>query len=104
TACAVQPPHGNPPPGGGPPPPQPYCTPSGQYQVTFCSDTALIANPERGFHEGFELANESVVGALESDTTLLRSYVYLDSYMTTDLPPELLADLQRGFDAVRAAG
>ncbi|MGI5238474.1 DUF4832 domain-containing protein [Dactylosporangium sp. CA-139066] len=91
---------------------------SGDYSTVF-------TNPERGFHNRYEIINDPSVNDYASNTipgfnpdmldrtfarakadgdTLIHSYVHLDKYQTTDLPPALLTNLDSGLAAIRAQG
>ncbi|WP_238011712.1 DUF4832 domain-containing protein [Dactylosporangium sp. AC04546] len=94
--------------------------------VTFTADTATVfTNPERGFHNRYEIVNDPTVNDYASNTipgfnpdmldrtfarahaagnTLIHSYVHLDKYQTSDLPPALLDNLGTGLGAIRAQG
>ncbi|GAA2334053.1 DUF4832 domain-containing protein [Dactylosporangium salmoneum] len=94
--------------------------------VAFTGDYATVfTNPERGFHNRYEIINDPSVNDYASNTipgfnpdmldrtfsraradgdTLIHSYVHLDKYQTTDLPPALLTNLNGGLAAIRAQG
>ncbi|MFF5288844.1 DUF4832 domain-containing protein [Paractinoplanes globisporus] len=94
--------------------------------VTYTGDlTSVFANPERGFHNRYEIVNDPAVNDYASNTipgfnpdmldrtfararadgdTLIHSYVHLDKYQTTDLPQALLDNLGTGLAAIRAQG
>ncbi len=85
-------------------------------------------NPERGYHNRYEIINDPTVNDYASSATsiagfnpdmldrtfarakadgdtLIHSYIHLDKYQDTDvLPQALLDNLQSGLDAIRAAG
>ncbi len=94
--------------------------------VTYTGDLAgVFPNPERGFHNRYEIINDPAVNDYASNTipgfnpdqldrtfararangnTLIHSYLHLDKYQTADLPPALLANLGTGLAAIRAQG
>lgn len=94
--------------------------------TTYTGDFASVfTNPERGFHNRYEMVNDPAVNDYASNAipgfnpdmldrtfararadgdTLIHSYVHLDKYQTTDLPPALLANLGTGLAAIRAQG
>ncbi|MEV6851323.1 DUF4832 domain-containing protein [Actinoplanes sp. NPDC051411] len=94
--------------------------------VTYTADFASVfTNPERGFHNRYEIVNDPAVNDYASNTipgfnpdlldrtfararadgdTLIHSYVHLDKYQTGDLPPALLDNLSSGLAAVRSSG
>ncbi|WP_432841196.1 DUF4832 domain-containing protein [Dactylosporangium sp. CA-092794] len=94
--------------------------------VTYAGDFGTVfTNPERGFHNRYEIVNDPSVNDYASNTipgfnpdqldrtfarakadgdTLIHSYVHLDKYQTSDLPQALLDNLGTGLAAVRAQG
>jgi chitodextrinase len=94
--------------------------------LTYTGDFAgVFPNPERGFHNRYEIVNDPSVNDYASNTipgfnpdmldrtfaraktdgdTLIHSYVHLDKYQTSDLPPALLDNLSSGLAAIRAQG
>ncbi|MEV4537713.1 DUF4832 domain-containing protein [Asanoa sp. NPDC049518] len=95
--------------------------------VTYQADLATaFANPERGYHNRYEIINDPAVNdyvnaatipgfnpdlldrtfarARTNGNTLIHSYVHLDKYRTQPLPQALLDNLASGLAAVRAAG
>ena len=94
--------------------------------VTYAGDLASVfTNPERGFHNRYEIVDDPAVNDYASNTipgfnpdmldrtfararqsgdTLIHSYLHLDKYQTTDLPPALLTNLGTGLAAIRAQG
>ena len=102
-ACAVQP--LQPPPPAAPPPVELPAPREGARRqiVRYLPDASNFPNPERGFHDEIELIDVRGIDVPDS-ITLLRSYVRLDEYRNSDLPQELLDQLQRGFDVVRDSG
>ncbi|WP_433063008.1 DUF4832 domain-containing protein [Dactylosporangium sp. CS-033363] len=94
--------------------------------ATYTGDYATVfTNPERGFHNRYEIINDPSVNDYASNTipgfnpdmldrtfarakadgnTLIHSYVHLDKYQTTDLPQALLDNLSSGLAAIRAQG
>ncbi|MBV1855233.1 DUF4832 domain-containing protein [Catellatospora tritici] len=95
--------------------------------VTYQADLATaFANPERGFHNRYEIINDPAVNdyvnaatipgfnpdlldrtfarAKADGDTIVHSYVHLDKYKTEALPQALLNNLTSGLAAVRAAG
>ncbi|MEV4510931.1 DUF4832 domain-containing protein [Dactylosporangium sp. NPDC049525] len=94
--------------------------------ATYTGDLASVfTNPERGFHNRYEIINDPAVNDYASNTipgfnpdmldrtfararangnTLIHSYLHLDKYQTTDLPPALLTNLGSGLAAIRAQG
>jgi chitodextrinase len=95
--------------------------------VTYTDDSATaFPNPDRGFHNRYEIVNDPAVNdyvtpaseagfnpdevdrtfarARADGDTLIHSYVHLDKYQTSDLPQELLDNLDSGLAAIRASG
>ncbi|WP_433221016.1 DUF4832 domain-containing protein [Dactylosporangium sp. CS-047395] len=94
--------------------------------ATYTGDYATVfTNPERGFHNRYEIINDPSVNDYASNTipgfnpdmldrtfarakadgnTLIHSYLHLDKYQTTDLPQALLDNLGTGLAAIRAQG
>jgi hypothetical protein len=94
--------------------------------ATYTADlTGVFTNPERGFHNRYEIVNDPAVNDYASNTipgfnpdmldrtfarahasgnTLIHSYLHLDKYQTSDLPPALLSNLGTGLAAIRAQG
>ena len=95
--------------------------------VTYTGDFASVfPNPDRGYHNRYEIINDpnvndyatnnSIAGfspdmldrtfsrAKADGDTLIHSYIHLDKYQTTDIPQELLDNLNSGLAAIRAAG
>ncbi|GHJ42849.1 hypothetical protein Cs7R123_01910 [Catellatospora sp. TT07R-123] len=95
--------------------------------VTYAADLATaFANPERGFHNRYEIINDPAVNdyvnaatipgfnpdlldrtfarAKADGDTIVHSYVHLDKYKTEALPQALLDNLASGLAAVRTAG
>ncbi|MFI5916015.1 DUF4832 domain-containing protein [Dactylosporangium sp. NPDC051541] len=94
--------------------------------VAYTGDfSTVFTNPERGFHNRYEIINDPAVNDYASNTipgfnpdmldrtfarakadgnTLIHSYLHLDKYQTTDLPPALLDNLTSGLAAIRAQG
>ncbi|MFG2042493.1 DUF4832 domain-containing protein [Dactylosporangium sp. NPDC048998] len=95
--------------------------------VSYSADFATaFANPERGFHNRYEIINDPAVNdyvnaaaipgfnpdlldrtfarAKAHGDTLVHSYVHLDKYKTQPLPQALLDNLASGLAAVRTAG
>jgi chitodextrinase len=95
--------------------------------ITYGADLGTaFANPERGFHNRYEIINDPAVNdyvnaatipgfnpdlldrtfarAKANGNTLIHSYVHLDKYKTQPLPQALLDNLASGLAAVRAAG
>jgi hypothetical protein len=95
--------------------------------VTYAGDfSSVFPNPDRGYHNRYEIINDpnvndyatnnSIAGfspdmldrtfsrAKADGDTLIHSYVHLDKYQTTDIPQELLDNLNSGLAAIRAAG
>ncbi|MBB5868127.1 chitodextrinase [Allocatelliglobosispora scoriae] len=95
--------------------------------VTYPADlTTAFANPERGYHNRYEIINDPAVNdyvnaatipgfnpdlldrtfarAKAGKNTLIHSYVHLDKYKTQALPQALLDNLASGLAAVRTAG
>ncbi|WP_345516432.1 DUF4832 domain-containing protein, partial [Phytohabitans houttuyneae] len=95
--------------------------------VTYEADLGTaFANPERGYHNRYEIINDPAVNdyvnaatipgfnpdlldrtfarAKANGNTLIHSYVHLDKYKTQPLPQALLDNLASGLAAVRAAG
>nr|BFE57554.1 hypothetical protein GCM10020063_020800 [Dactylosporangium thailandense] len=94
--------------------------------ATYTGDFGTVfTNPERGFHNRYEIINDPSVNDYASNTipgfnpdmldrtfarakadgdTLIHSYVHLDKYQTTDLPQPLLDNLGTGLAAIRAQG
>lgn len=77
----------------------------GTQTVSYAPSEENFLNPERGFHSNISLVDDTRLDRVrESGHTLARSYVRLDDYRREPLPDSLLADVQRGLDAARAAG
>lgn len=77
----------------------------GTQTVSYEPSEENFLNPERGFHGNISLVDDTRLDWVrESGRTLARSYVRLDDYRREPLPDSLLADVQRGLDAARAAG
>jgi hypothetical protein len=95
--------------------------------VTYSADLATaFANPERGYHNRYEIINDPAVNdyvnaatipgfnpdlldrtfarAKANGNTLVHSYLHLDKYKTQALPQALLDNLASGLAAVRTAG
>ncbi len=74
--------------------------------VTFTPIEGDVVNPERGFRYSFDdLRPDTDFSTYRMlGTSLVYSYVRLDDYRETDLPPELLQRVQDALDAVRAGG
>ncbi len=96
--------------------------------ATYTGDfTTTFANPERGYHNRYEIINDPAVNdyassatsiagfnpdmldrtfarAKANGNTLIHSYLHLDKYKTTALPQALLDNLNSGLAAIRAAG
>ena len=97
--------------------------------VSYTADIATVFNnPERGFHNRYEIINDPSVSTYTNDSsggcggtlvltdrtfacakasgdTIIHSYLHLDKYTGTDtLPPALLDNLSSGLAAIRAAG
>ncbi|MFD0670978.1 DUF4832 domain-containing protein [Cohnella sp. GCM10027633] len=97
--------------------------------LTYSADLATaFANPERGFHNRYEIINDvsvndyassatSIAGfnpdmldrtfarAKQAGNTLIHSYLHLDKFKNVDqLPQALLDNLDSGLDAIRDAG
>jgi hypothetical protein len=94
--------------------------------VTYAGDFGTVfTNPERGFHNRYEIVDDPAVNDYASNTipgfnpdqldrtfarakadgdTIVHSYVHLDKYQTTDLPQALLTNLGTGLGAARAQG
>ncbi|BCJ76792.1 hypothetical protein CS0771_63360 [Catellatospora sp. IY07-71] len=94
---------------------------------TYTADLATaFANPERGYHNRYEIINDPAVNdyvdaatipgfnpdlldrtftrAKNNGNRLIHSYLHLDKYKTAPLPQALLDNLASGLAAVRAAG
>lgn len=97
--------------------------------ASYTADNATVfSNPERGFHNRYEIIDDvsvndyasaatSIAGfnpdaidrtfarAKASGNTIIHSYLHLDKYKTTDvLPQALLNNLSSGLAAIRTAG
>jgi chitodextrinase len=95
--------------------------------VTYQADlVTAFANPERGYHNRYEIINDPAVNdyvnaatipgfnpdlldrtfarARTNGNTLIHSYVHLDKFKTQALPQALLDNLASGLAAARAAG
>ncbi|MFC5405543.1 DUF4832 domain-containing protein [Cohnella soli] len=97
--------------------------------VAYGADNATVfPNPERGYHNRYEIINDvsvndyasaatSIAGfnpdmldrtfarAKQAGNTLIHSYIHLDKYKNTDqLPQALLDNLSSGLAAIRTAG
>jgi len=94
---------------------------------TYGADLATVfPNPERGYHNRYEIINDPTVNpyvgnnipgfspdqidrtfirAKNDGDTIIHSYIHLDNYQETDtLPQALLDNLTSGLAAIRAAG
>jgi hypothetical protein len=68
------------------------------------SDAAIL-NPERGYYVGYDILRPaSAAGIRAGGHTLAIASVHLDNYRSSPLDNALLAQLDAGFDAARAAG
>ncbi len=66
---------------------------------------ALLINPERGPYRYVVLTDNPDLAAIRAEgITLVYSYVRLDDFRDQPIAPSLLADVQAGLDAARAAG
>jgi hypothetical protein len=73
--------------------------------VTYEPTTSAFLNPERGFHNNIELmSGRDFSDARRNGYSLARAYIRLDEYRNRPLPPAFLAQLNRQFQLVRAAG
>ncbi|MEV0563001.1 DUF4832 domain-containing protein [Dactylosporangium sp. NPDC050588] len=94
--------------------------------ATYTADLGTVfTNPERGFHNRYEIVDDPAVNDYASNTipgfnpdmldrtfarakangnTLIHSYLHLDKYQTADLPPALMTNLGTGLAAIRAQG
>src|SRR5688572_12082783 len=102
-------------------------TPALAATFTYQADLATaFANPERGYHNRYEIINDPAVNdyvnaatipgfnpdlldrtfarARAHGNTLIHSYVHLDKYRTQPLPQALLDNLASGLAAARTAG
>ena len=73
------------------------------HRFSYTPDDSSFPNPERGFHQDYDLSSFGPVRT-NPTVTLVRSYIRLDHWRYAPLPAGLLVDLQRGFDQVREAG
>ncbi|MBK7072838.1 MAG: DUF4832 domain-containing protein [Myxococcales bacterium] len=72
---------------------------------TFVESSAELVNPERGYYVGYDLRGAGdASGVRANGRTLAITLVRLDAYRDLPLDAALLASLQRGFAAARAAG
>ncbi len=95
-------------------PPTSNTTPTGDVAtVTFRGTDAVIANPERGFHEGASVrdstgGSNTSVSRFESmrddGITLARMYIRLDDYRNRPIPDALIDNLDELFGNARRAG
>ncbi len=77
-------------------------------RVSYQLDDSSFLNPERGFYTTTELTSaDDLTYVRDEGKSLVYASVHLDEYLGAnheqDLPEQLLADVQAGFDAVRAA-
>lgn len=103
-------------------------TSASAHTVSYRADNSTaFANPERGFHNRYEIIDDvnvndyassatSIAGfnpdmldrtfarAKADGNTIIHSYIHLDKYKTSDLPEELLDNLASGLAAVRQQG
>ena len=88
------------------PDPQPAPNPGPQTSVTYEVDAVgNFLNPERGWHQEVNLLTGAGFGSVRSaGSTLARSYIRLDEYRYTSLPPALLDDLAAGLAEARVHG
>lgn len=74
-------------------------------EITYQSSSENFLNPERGFHQGFQLMDTAdFSGVRKAGSSMITAYVRLDSYRTTALPQDFLSKLRSRLDAVRSAG
>ncbi len=73
--------------------------------VNYVATSAAFLNPERGFHNDIELMSGRDFGYVRSKGhSLSRALIRLDDYRNRPLPATFLAQLNRQFQLVRAAG
>src|SRR5262249_29211969 len=77
--------------------------------VDFAQTDAILMNPERGFYVTADLAKTNDFAFVRTaNKTIMYAAVHLDKYLgmnhAQDLPPNVMTNVQAGFDAVRRAG
>lgn len=74
--------------------------------ITYTPAPGNILNPERGFFSPFDLPSNADFNVVRqaNGNTLVRSYIRLDEWRTTDLPQSLLDELSESFANLRASG
>lgn len=72
--------------------------------VEFSPSSEIFRNPERGFYRATSIIDESTLSWIGDEYSLYSSYVRLDDYRDTDLPNEVLVDVESGLAKVRAEG
>ena len=70
--------------------------------VSYSADTSDFPNPERGFSLPGTPSN--IASARQGNMTLVHTYFRLDPFKSKPLTSEFLSEVQKHFDAVRAAG
>jgi hypothetical protein len=74
---------------------------------TYNADNSVFPNPERGFHNRFDLVpggETDFSRATNAGNTLVHSYVRLDEFRTSNISQAFLDKLTKGLSAARAQG
>ncbi len=88
-----------------PPGDPPVGTPTTKVSLAYTESSAELVNPERGFYVGLDLLNPGGAAQVRaSGHSLAITLVRLDAYRGGPLDAALLAKLEQGFAAARAAG
>lgn len=64
----------------------------------------FVQNPERGFSSESDIEDTDLNEYYEDDVTLVYTTVYLDEYRESDIPPEILTQMETYFKNVRLGG
>ncbi|VUD58597.1 hypothetical protein TDB9533_02462 [Thalassocella blandensis] len=74
---------------------------------TYSEDGASFPNPERGFHNRYDLVpggETNFSRSTDAGNTLVHSYIRLDQYRSSDIPQTVLQQLNAGLAAARDQG
>lgn len=73
--------------------------------ITFQNSSENFLNPERGFHQGFQLMETATFsGVRKAGSSMITAYVRLDPFIDRPLSQDFLNRLRSRLDAVRTAG
>jgi hypothetical protein len=75
--------------------------------TTYAADNSSFPNPERGFHNRYDLVpggNTDFSRSTNSGNTLVHSYVRLDPYRSSNIPQNVLNQLSNSLSAARSQG